>query len=146
MVILSLDLTSVWFMVGFSVGGVLSTVKLSVVWAGLPALSVAVMRMLCDPSVAWGTAYLSIHELVDCFFSFRVSPNIDAVTFSASELVVTVMVIILPVRTSSGVNVASICGGVLSMVRESVVFFCVPLLSVAVSSTGYVPSGVLGMV
>ena len=134
--ILSPDLTSVWFMVGFSVGGVLSTVKLSVVCAWLPALSVAVIWMLCDPSVAFGTAYLSIHELVDCFFSFNVSPNITAVTFSASELVVAVMVSTLPVRTSSGVNRASNCGGVLSMVRESVVFFCVPLLSVAVSSTG----------
>lgn len=136
MVILSPDLTSVWFNVGFSMGGVLSTVKLRVFGAWLPALSVAVIWMLCNPSVAVGTAYLSIQVLGDCFLSFRVSPNMVTVTFSASELVVAIMVIILPVRTSSGVKVASICGGVLSMVRESVVFFCVPLLSVAVSSTG----------
>jgi hypothetical protein len=53
------------------------------------------------------------------------------VTFSASGLVVVVMVIMLPERTSSGVKVASICDVVLSMIMESVVFFCVPLLSVA---------------
>ena len=58
MVILSPDLSSVWFMVGFSVGGVLSTVKLRVFGAWLPALSVAVKWMLCNPSVALGTAYL----------------------------------------------------------------------------------------
>lgn len=44
--ILSPDLTSVWFMVGFSVGGVLSRVKVRVVCAWLPALSVVVVRML----------------------------------------------------------------------------------------------------
>ena len=74
MVILSPDLTSVWLMVGFSVDGVLSAVKLSVVWAWLPALSVAIMLMLCNPSVALGTAYLSIQVLEDCFLSFRVFP------------------------------------------------------------------------
>ncbi|MBI5459359.1 hypothetical protein [Methanobacterium sp.] len=46
MVILSPDLTRVGLMVGFSVGGVLSGVKVSVVCAWLPALSVVVVRML----------------------------------------------------------------------------------------------------
>ena len=59
MMILSPDLTSVWFMVGFSVGGVLSTVNVSVVCAWLPALSVAVIRTLYNPSVALGATYLS---------------------------------------------------------------------------------------